>query len=219
MRSATREEALKHPTWNMGAKITIDSATLMNKALEIIEAHWLFGLPPDRIRVLIHPQSIIHSLVEFRDGSMICQLGPPDMAIPIQYALTYPARRFLPVRRLRLEEVQALTFFPPDTERFPALRLAYEVLRDGGTAPAVLNAANEVSVAAFLEDRIAFPEIVSCVERTLAAHCTTIEPNIEQLLAADRWARGEASRQVRMAGGAVLESARGASRNARTGSE
>jgi len=196
MKRVTKAEALKHPTWQMGAKITIDSATLMNKALEIIEARWLFDLPPEKIRVVIHPQSIIHSLIEFHDGSLICQLGPPDMKIPIQYALTYPERKPLPVKRLQLEEVAQLTFQAPDPVRFSSLRLAYEVLGAGGTAPAVLNAANEVAVSAFLRDEIPFPEILASVERTLREHRAVPDPSLEQIFAADGWARQEARRQL-----------------------
>jgi 1-deoxy-D-xylulose-5-phosphate reductoisomerase len=192
MRRATKADALKHPTWVMGAKITIDSATLMNKALEVIEARWLFDLPPSKIKVVIHPQSIIHSLVQFHDGSVICQLGPPDMKIPIQYALTYPERLPLPVKRLQLNEIANLTFQAPDPARFPALRLAYEVLERGGTAPAVLNAANEVAVAAFLRDEICFPEIVEWIEQTLQAHSVIADPTLEDLFAADAWARDTA---------------------------
>lgn len=197
MRRATKLDALKHPTWVMGAKITIDSATLMNKALEIIEARWLFDLPPEMIRVVVHPQSIIHSLVEFRDGSLICQLGPPDMRIPIQYALTYPERMPLTVKRLRLEEIGSLTFEAPDTTRFPALRLAYEVLQKGGAAAAVFNAANEVAVASFLKEEIAFVDIIECVERTLKEHSSSqqagSDPSLLDLFAADAWARERAT--------------------------
>lgn len=193
MRRATKADALKHPTWVMGAKITIDSATLMNKALEIIEARWLFDLPSEKIRVVVHPQSIIHSLVQFHDGSVICQMGPPDMKIPIQYALTYPHRRPLPGNRLRLEEIRNLTFEEPDPIRFPALRLAYEVLRLGGTAAAVFNAANEVAVAAFLRDEIAFVEILECVERTLRDHEVHGSPSLDDLFAADAWGRERAA--------------------------
>jgi 1-deoxy-D-xylulose-5-phosphate reductoisomerase len=201
MRAATRAEALRHPTWKMGAKITIDSATLMNKALEIIEARWLFDLPPEKIRVIIHPQSIIHSLVEFHDGSLVCQLGPPDMRIPIQYALTYPERRPLPLQRLCLEEVSTLSFQAPDPERFPALRLAYEVLAAGGTAPAVFNAANEVAVSAFLEGKLSFMGIIESVERAVRAHerldsPRSLDPSLEDILAADAWARRETEKQL-----------------------
>jgi len=201
MRAATRAEALRHPTWKMGAKITIDSATLMNKALEIIEARWLFDLPPEKIRVIIHPQSIIHSLVEFHDGSLVCQLGPPDMRIPIQYALTYPERRPLPLQRLCLEEVSTLSFQAPDPERFPALRLAYEVLAAGGTAPAVFNAANEVAVSAFLEGKLSFMGIIESVERAVRAQerldsPRSLDPSLEDILAADAWARRETEKQL-----------------------
>ena len=196
MSRATRADAHKHPTWKMGEKITIDSATLMNKALEVIEAHWLFDLPSEKIRVVVHPQSIVHSLVEFHDGSVICQLGPPDMRIPIQYALTYPQRRPLPVERVRLEEVARLEFQAPDPIRFPALRLAYEVLELGGTAPSVFNAANEVAVFAFLHDTIPFMEIIGTVERTLKKHQVVTTPDLEAILTADAWAREEASRQL-----------------------
>lgn len=196
MSRATRADALKHPTWKMGEKITIDSATLMNKALEVIEAHWLFDLPSEKIRVVVHPQSIVHSLVEFHDGSVICQLGPPDMRIPIQYALTYPQRKPLPVERVRLEEVARLEFQAPDPIRFPALRLAYEVLELGGTAPSVFNAANEVAVFAFLHDTIPFMEIIGTVERTLKKHRVVTTPDLEAILTADAWAREEASRQL-----------------------
>lgn len=194
----TRDEALRHPTWQMGEKITIDSATMMNKALEIIEARWLFDMPPEKIEVVVHPQSIIHSLVEFQDGSTICQLGHPDMKVPIQYALTYPNRRSLPsARRLRLEELGQLTFQAPDPERFPALRLAYDVLRTGGTAPAVFNAANEVAVAAFLREEISFPQITSSVEQTLAVHAPIPDPNLQEIFAADTWARGAAAKLMK----------------------
>jgi 1-deoxy-D-xylulose-5-phosphate reductoisomerase len=198
LRHVTREEALRHPTWNMGAKITIDSATLMNKALEIIEARWLFDLPPEKIRVVIHPQSIIHSLVEFHDGSLICQLGPPDMKIPIQYALTFPERMPLGIERLDLEKVGSLTFHPPDPGRFPALRLAYEVLGTGGTSPAVFNAANEVAVSAFLSESIAFADILKSVEQTLREHQVVDEPTLEQIFEADAWARKETLRQLQI---------------------
>jgi 1-deoxy-D-xylulose-5-phosphate reductoisomerase len=196
MRRATKAEALRHPTWKMGAKITIDSATLMNKALEIIEARWLFDLPAEKIRVVVHPQSVVHSLVEFVDGSLVCQLGPPDMRIPIQYALTYPERSPLPVARICLEDIRNLTFEAPDPERFPALRLAYEVLRLEGTAPAVFNAANEAAVSAFLDEAISFGEISEVVEDTVRGHDVKANPSLEEVLAADSWARAEASRRL-----------------------
>lgn len=165
----TVRQALKHPTWRMGRKITIDSATLMNKGLEIIEARWLFDLPVDRIDVMIHPQSIVHSLVEFVDGSVLAQLGLPDMRLPIQYALTHPRRAVSGRPRLDLTKVAALTFEPPDEARFPAMGLARLAARAGGTAPVVLNAANEVAVEAFLAGRIAFTAIARVISRTLRA--------------------------------------------------
>lgn len=189
----TVEQALRHPTWKMGAKITIDSATLMNKGLEVIEAHWLFGFEPGDIDVLIHPQSIVHSLVEYRDGSVLAQLAIPDMAIPIAYALAYPDRLSLShLPRLRLEEVGQLEFFAPDLDRFPCLRLAYEALRLGGTAPAVLNAANEELVAAFLASRLPFLQIAAGIERILERHQVGSADSLDGLLEADRWAREEA---------------------------
>ena len=190
----TVQDALRHPTWNMGPKITIDSATMMNKALEIVEARWLFDLTPEQIGVLIHPESIIHSLVEFCDGSLVAQLGTPDMRTPIQYALTYPGRRPCPSTRLDLSEVQQLNLHPPDPERFPALRLGYEVARRGGTAGAVLNAANETAVSLFSEGAIHFRDIARYAERALAQHDFLDSPTVEDLLAADRWAREEVAR-------------------------
>ena len=191
LEKVTRQDALNHPTWEMGEKITIDSATLMNKALEIIEARWLFDLPPEQIEVVVHPQSIIHSLVEYRDGSTICQLGPPDMRVPIQYALTYPRRLPLPTEQLSLAELGQLTFESPDTERFPALRLAYEVLEQGGTAATVFNAANEVAVAAFLKEEIPFLGILKVVETCLKQHNVVDNPDLENIFSADEWARLE----------------------------
>ncbi len=186
---ATLAQALRHPTWNMGPKITIDSATLMNKALEIIEARWLFGLEPEQIEVLIHPESIIHSLVEFCDGSVIAQLSNPDMKLPIQYALTYPHRLPCATRRLKLSDMGKLTFEPPDMDRFPALRLGFEVARQGGTAGAVLNAANEAAVTAFQAGKISFNQIAELTEHCLRSHKWIKNPSLDQLLAADRWAR------------------------------
>ena len=170
MERVTVEDTLRHPTWNMGPKITIDSATMMNKALEIVEARWLFDVSADKIEVVIHPESIVHSLVEFRDGSTIAQLSTPDMRTPIQYALTYPQRRECPTARLDLHTLGALTFEPPDEERFPALRLGHEVAARGGTAGAVLNAGNEAAVQMFREGLIPFAEIARCVERALENH-------------------------------------------------
>ena len=195
LRHVTRAQALDHPTWDMGAKITVDSATLMNKALEIIEARWLFDVPPEMIEVVVHPQSMVHSLVEYRDGSTLCQMGPPDMRVPIQYALTYPERQPLAVDRLDLPGVGQLTFERPDPERFPALRLAYEVLATGGTAPTVFNAANEVAVAAFLEERIPFLAIVETIEACLSEHQVIPDARLPEIFAADTWAR-EAARSL-----------------------
>lgn len=192
----TREEALAHPTWTMGPKITIDSATMMNKALEIIEAHWLFDLPVAQIEILIHPESIIHSMVEFVDGSLVAQLGHPDMCLPIQYALTYPRRLKGVSKHLRLEELGQMTFESPNLETFRALPLAYEVARAGGTAPAVFNAANEVAVDAFLEGRIKFTGIVELVEHCLDKHDIKTDVSLEGLLNADAWARDQARRRV-----------------------
>ncbi|MCO6437476.1 MAG: 1-deoxy-D-xylulose-5-phosphate reductoisomerase [Phycisphaerae bacterium] len=194
MDAVTLEDALQHPTWEMGPKITIDSATMMNKALEIIEARWLFDLPPERIDVVIHPESIVHSMVEFRDGSFVAQLGAPDMRLPIQYALTYPHRMPGPARRLRLGDLRRLHFDPPDPQRFPALRLGYAAAERGGTCGAVLNAANESAVQLFRERRIAFREIAAAVEHAIQEHDYMATPALEQLLAADRWARTEVNR-------------------------
>jgi 1-deoxy-D-xylulose-5-phosphate reductoisomerase len=165
--TVTVEDALQHPTWKMGAKITIDSATLMNKGLEVIEARWLFDLAPDQVQIVVHPQSIIHSMVEYIDGSVIAQLGVADMGVPILYALTYPERRPTPAARLDLTRVGQLTFFEPDPDKFPCLRLARAALESGGSASVVLNAANEVAVAAFLDRRIGFTEIAELIEQAL----------------------------------------------------
>jgi 1-deoxy-D-xylulose-5-phosphate reductoisomerase len=190
----TADEALAHPTWRMGPKVTLDSATLMNKALEIIEARWLFGLRPDQIRVLIHPQSIVHSMVTFVDGSTLAQLGAPDMQTPIQYALTYPDRRPGLSAQLDLAEAAALTFEAPDLDRFPALRLGFHVAASGGTTGAVLNAANEVAVEEFRRGHLAFTDIVNVVERTLRNHTPAPAPDLAAVLEADAWAREEAER-------------------------
>ena len=189
LENVTPAEALAHPTWRMGSKITIDSATLMNKGLEVIEARWLFDIPADRISVVIHPQSVVHSLVEFTDGSMVAQLSSPDMRMPIQYALTYPERWPLEMPRLDLVRERELTFFAPDAEAFPCLGLAYQALRTGGTAPAVLNAANEVAVKLFLEGRLGFMDIPRAVERKLAACQVVHSPSLDEIIAADAWAR------------------------------
>lgn len=189
MESATLADALNHPTWQMGNKITIDSSTMFNKALEIIEACWLFDLPPDKVEVVIHPESVIHSMVEFVDGSVIAQLSPPDMRTPIQYALTYPDRREGIGRRIDLTRATALNFEPPDMRRFGALRLAYDVARRRGTFGAVLNAANETAVEAFIAGRIPFGMICRIVELTIDRHAPGSGTTLEDLLEADRWAR------------------------------
>ncbi|HHT9109672.1 MAG TPA: 1-deoxy-D-xylulose-5-phosphate reductoisomerase [Candidatus Brocadiaceae bacterium] len=184
-------QALKHPTWQMGQKITIDSATLMNKALEIIEARWLFDLKTEQIDVVIHPQSIIHSMVEFCDGSVIAQMGMPDMKVPIQYALTYPDRKSLSVQHLDLSKIGSLTFKKPDMKKFPALRLGFQAAKEGGTVGVTLNAANEVAVQAFLNGQIKFTEISSSVEKVINNHLFIKNPCLEDILAADSWARQE----------------------------
>jgi 1-deoxy-D-xylulose-5-phosphate reductoisomerase len=191
IRNVTREQALTHPVWDMGPKITVDSATMMNKAFEIIEAHWLFNMPVQKIEVLVHPESIVHSLVEFVDGSIIAQLGEPDMCLPIQYALTYPARVAGVARRLRLEEMGRLTFERPNPEMFRALPLGYEVARTGGTAAVVFNAANEAAVAEFLAGRIKFVNIVELIEHCLNKHDVKTNVSLDELLEADGWARRE----------------------------
>jgi 1-deoxy-D-xylulose-5-phosphate reductoisomerase len=188
----TTAQALRHPNWTMGKKITIDSATMMNKGLEVIEAGWLFGLPGEAIDVLIHPQSIVHSMVEYRDGSVIAQMGVPDMRLPIAYALSYPQRLKRDEETLDLRKVGTLTFFQPDPVRFPALRLAYEAVKAGGTMPAVLNGANEMAVAAFIAEHIRFDRIVTVVQEVLSRHQGQADPGIDAVLAADRWAREEA---------------------------
>jgi 1-deoxy-D-xylulose-5-phosphate reductoisomerase len=194
MRDVTPEMALKHPTWNMGPKISIDSATMMNKALEIIEARWLFGLSADEISVVVHPQSCIHSLVEFRDGSVISQMSPPDMRLPIQYALLFPERPNGPTRKSDWTQSQTLELHPPDLDAFPALRLGFEVAERGGTCGAVLNAANEVAVERFLNRELSFFRITQVVEDVLNHHQFDAQPSMEQLLRIDLWAREEAAR-------------------------
>lgn len=189
---ATPEMALRHPTWSMGAKVTVDSATLMNKALEILEARWLFDVSAEQITVVVHPQSVVHSMVEFKDGSTIAQLGEPDMRVPIQYALTYPERARGRAPRLDWTERQSLTFEPPDTGRFPALLLGWRAASEGGTAGAVLNAANEVAVDLFLNRRISFTDITRVTARTMDAHRATHAASLEDVIAADRWAREKA---------------------------
>jgi 1-deoxy-D-xylulose-5-phosphate reductoisomerase len=185
----TAEDALKHPTWRMGRKITIDSATLMNKGLEVIEAHWLFGVRADQIDVLVHPQSVVHSMVELIDGSIIAQLGVADMRLPIQYAFSYPERWAAPVPSLDLARAGRLDFDVPDTEAFPCLRLAYRALELADSLPVVLNAANEVAVALFLDGRIGFTSISQVIERTMDAHQPAEVPTLAAVRAVDRWAR------------------------------
>jgi 1-deoxy-D-xylulose-5-phosphate reductoisomerase len=186
------DAALRHPTWQMGKKITIDSATLMNKGLEVIEAHWLFDVPADRIDVVVHPQSIVHSMVELSDGSVIAQLGVTDMRLPIQYACSYPDRWHAALPRLDLVKAGRLDFQEPDHGRFPCLGLAYRALREGGTAPVVLNAANEVAVASFLEGRLGFTAIPTLIERTLNAHEVQSVSTLELIRQVDAWAREHA---------------------------
>ena len=185
----TPAEALAHPTWSMGRKITIDSATLMNKGLEVIEARWLFGVGGERVDVLIHPQSVVHSMVEFVDGTVLAQLGVTDMRLPIQYALSYPERWEAAIPGMDFTRALRLDFEVPDHERFPCLGLAYRALREGGTLPAVLNAANEVAVAAFLDGRIGFPAIPEAIREVMDAHPCRAVAALEDVLAADAWAR------------------------------
>jgi 1-deoxy-D-xylulose-5-phosphate reductoisomerase len=187
----TPEEALRHPTWSMGPKITIDSATMMNKALELIEARWLFGLPASKLAVVVHPQSIVHSLVEFVDGAVIAQLGPPDMRLPIQYALLFPERVAGPAKRLDFAATMRLDFEPPDLERFPAVRLGHEAAARGGTAGAVLNAANEEAVRGFLEGAVRFTDIAEICSRVLAEHPFQDNPTLDDVCRLDAWARQE----------------------------
>ena len=185
----TVEQALAHPTWSMGRKITIDSATLMNKGLEIVEARWLFGVDPSRIEVVIHPQSIVHSMVEFEDGSVLAQMGVPDMRLPVQYALLYPERVDTGLPRLDIAAQGTLTFARPDPARYPALALAYRAAEQGGTLPAVMNAANEAAVGLFLDRRIGFPDIVRIVRQAMDGHKQVQDPDLGQILEADSWAR------------------------------
>ncbi len=192
--NVTVEEALRHPTWRMGPKISVDSATLMNKALELIEARWLFDLPPEKIEVVIHPESMVHSFVEFTDGSVLAQLSPPDMRLPIQYALTYPERVAGPARRLNWREMGAWHFEQPDRETFPALDLGYEVARKGGTCGAVLNAANEAAVGRFLTGTLRFLDIARACRAVLENHHYSARPTLAELTAVDRWARQEVAR-------------------------
>jgi 1-deoxy-D-xylulose-5-phosphate reductoisomerase len=195
MRAMTPEQAVAHPNWSMGAKISVDSATMMNKGLELIEAHHLFGLPSDRIDILVHPQSVIHSMVEYIDGSVLAQLGSPDMRVPIAHALAWPERMATPAARLDLAAIATLTFEAPDPARFPALRLARAALEAGGSAPAILNAANEIAVAAFLDRSIGFGDIAELVERVLD-QADPVEPrSVAEVIDIDARAR-EHARQL-----------------------
>src|ERR1017187_1170100 len=189
----TVERALKHPSWVMGRKITIDSATLFNKGLEMIEARWLFDIGMERVGVVVHPQSIMHSMVEFVDGSLLAQMSTPDMCLPIQYALTYPERAVSERVQTDFPKIGTLTFEEPDMERFPAIELARKAGETGGTLPAVLNAANEIAVEAFVNRKINFPQITGTVRRTMAAHKLVLQPTLAQILEADAWARQEAA--------------------------
>jgi 1-deoxy-D-xylulose-5-phosphate reductoisomerase len=192
LHGVTVEQALCHPNWKMGAKITVDSATMVNKGFEVIEAHWLFGLPAERIDVLVHPQSVVHSMVEFCDGAIKAQLGTPDMRVPIQYALTFPARMDYDGTRFDFSTACNFTFEPVDTAKFPALDIAYDCLRRGGTAPCVMNAANEIAVEAFLNGRIGYTDIVKVIERTLASAGFAPNPGIDDLALCNAEARKEA---------------------------
>jgi 1-deoxy-D-xylulose-5-phosphate reductoisomerase len=187
--------ALKHPNWAMGAKVTIDTATMINKGLEVMEAHWLFSFSYDRIDVLVHPQSIIHSMVEFQDGAVMAQLGTPDMKVPIQYAMSYPNRLPLSMPPLSLSDIKQLTFLEPDLSRFPCLAMAFEAGKAGGTMPTVLNAANEIAVEKFLKKTIPFLGIEAMIEKTLESHDSMKNPQLEEIKHADQWAR-EFARQL-----------------------
>ena len=201
--NATREDALDHPNWSMGEKITIDSATLMNKGLEVIEAKWLFGFEAEQISVVVHPQSVVHSMVEMIDGSIIAQLGVTDMRHPIQYALTYPDRKPNCLAPLDLCKLSELTFEEPDLERFPCLGLAYRALREGGTMPAVLNAANEIAVKAFLDGKIRLSDIAAVNESVMNEHVSTAADSLETIVAADEWARTRAIMKTETAASAA----------------
>lgn len=192
LKNVTVEQALGHPTYKMGKKITIDSATMMNKGLEVIEARWLFNIPASKIEVVIHPQSILHSAVQFRDGSIIGQFGLPDMRIPIQYALSYPERLTNSFPRLSLTDIKQLTFEKPNLETFPCLRYAFEAIEAGGTAPVILNAANEIAVDLFLKNKIKFLDIPEVVYSTMVKHTVIKHPSLDQIMEADSWARNEA---------------------------
>ena len=194
--TVTKAQALKHPNWDMGAKITIDSASLMNKGLEVIEAKWLFNLQPDQIDVIVHPQSIIHSIVQFEDGSMKAQMGLPDMKLPIQYALGYPKRLAADFPRFNFMNYPQLTFEQPDRETFRCLNLAFDAMKQGGNMACIMNAANEIAVALFLQDKIGFLQIADVVERTMEKVAFVAQPTLEDFIASDGEARKIASEQV-----------------------
>ena len=196
LKKATPKEALNHPTWSMGSKITIDSATLMNKGLEIIEAHVLFNVEYEKINAIIHPQSIVHSMVYYGDGSVLAHLGLPDMRVPIQYALTYPKRKTNSFPKLDLLKIKELEFFEPDTEKFPCLKLAYEAGKTGYSMPAVLNAANEIAVALFLQEKIGVMDIPRLVEKVMGKHKVVKDFDIEDIFEIDRWARNESKKYM-----------------------
>lgn len=187
----TLQQAMAHPTWAMGRKVTIDSATMMNKGLELIEAHWLFNMPPERLHAIVHPESIVHSLITYRDGTSLAQLSPPDMRYPIQYALTYPERRSVPMPRLDLAQVSGLHFCRPDENRFPSLALARTAMCLGGMAPTVLNAANEVAVERFIKGEISFAHIAQLVERALSRHTVSRLPSLDEILSVDTEVRAQ----------------------------
>lgn len=197
LKNITVEECLKHPNWTMGRKITVDSATLANKGLEVIEAKWLFDVPIERVEVVVHPQSIIHSMIEFKDGSTMAQLGQPDMRLPIQYAFTWPNRFDSPAPRLDWSKVAKLEFMQPDTSTFRCLKLAYQAGAEGGTRPCVFNAANEVANAAFLERKIAFLDIADVIEQVMSEHSIVLHPTLDEILDSDLWARRQAEKFIK----------------------
>jgi 1-deoxy-D-xylulose-5-phosphate reductoisomerase len=201
MRESTVSEALRHPTWSMGAKITIDSATLMNKGLEVIEAHWLFGFDADQIGIVVHPESVVHSMIELVDGSVIAQMGVTDMRHAIQYALTYPQRHSCELPPLDLTSMSALHFEPPDLDRFPCIALAYRALRTGGTLPAAMNAANEEAVQAFIEERICLTDIPRVIEAVMDGHQTKAVSDLSVVLEADGSARALAQTEIQKLAG------------------
>ena len=197
LRTVTKKQALRHPNWNMGAKVTIDSASMMNKGLEMIEASWLFNLPPDKIEIVVHPQSVIHSMVQFTDGSIKAQLGAPDMRVPIQYALSYPERISLDTERLDFPALSRLSFFAPDPERFPALSLAYAAHKQGGNMACIMNGANEMAVSAFLEDKILFHRIPHIIEKTMEKCSFVVAPSLEDIYRTHAEAKALAAELIR----------------------